>query len=337
MNSKKLKILVVGGAGYIGSHVCCDLVETGHEVVVFDNLSKGFKSNIIEGEVFVEGDILSISQLESLFKSYSFDVVFHFAAFKAAGESMYKPEKYAVNNIIGTLNLLNTMLKYDVKKIIFSSSSSVYGEPEYTPVDENHKLNPESYYGYSKMCIEQNIEWYSKLKKINYAFLRYFNAAGYDVRQRITTIEKETTNLIPVAMETLFGMRKELQIYGNDYATRDGSCIRDYIHTNDLSDAHIRALYYLIEKNENLIVNLGQNEGITVLEVVNKIEEIFNQKLNYNIVGRRAGDPAVVIASNKKAYELIGWKPNHSNIETILKTTYDVYKKLFMRHKGLAD
>jgi UDP-glucose 4-epimerase len=321
-----MKILVVGGAGYIGSHVCCDLVEAGHQVTVFDNLSKGFKSNIIEGEDFVEGDILSVKDLNNVFEKEKYDVVFHFAAFKAAGESMFVPEKYSVNNIIGSINLLNAMLKYDVKKIIFSSSSSVYGEPEYTPVDEKHKLNPESYYGYTKMCIEQNIKWYSKLKGIKFAFLRYFNAAGYDVKKRITTIEKDTTNLIPVSMETLFGKREFLPVYGNDYSTRDGSCIRDYIHTNDLSDGHIRALKYINDTNKNLIVNLGQNDGITVLEVVNTIKKIFNTKLNYKIMERRAGDPAVVIASNKLAYEKLGWKPQYSDIETILKTTYDVYK-----------
>lgn len=326
-----MKILVIGGAGYIGSHICCDLVEAGHQVTVFDNLSKGFKSNIIEGEVFVEGDILSIEALENIFKSDKFDVVFHFAAFKAAGESMFKPEKYAINNIIGSINLLNTMLKYDVKKIVFSSSSSIYGEPEYTPVDEKHRLKPESYYGYSKMCIEQNIEWYSKLKGMKYAFLRYFNAAGYDVKKRITTLEKETTNLIPVAMETLFGMREVLPVYGTDYSTRDGSCIRDYIHTNDLADAHIRALHYLFNKEDNLIVNLGQNDGITVLEVIKKIEELFNKKLKYKICARRGGDPAVVIASNKLAYEKLGWQPKFSNIDTILKTTYEVYKNSKMK------
>jgi len=323
-----MNVLVIGGAGYIAGHLCADLIEKKINVTVFDNLSKGFESNIQKNSEFIYGDILNAEDLDRAFSRKKIDAVFHFAAFKAAGESMFNPQKYSVNNIIGTLNIINKMLEHGVDKIIFSSSAAVYGEPEYLPVDENHRINPENYYGYTKAAIEENLKWYSRLKNIKYAILRYFNAAGYDVRCRLNTIEKDTTNLIPVAMETIFGWRDKLQVFGNDYKTEDGTCIRDYIHPNDLSDAHIKALEYLISKKENLTINLGQSRGASVLEVINSIERVTGIKVKIEITGRRPGDPAVVIASNKAAFEKIGWIPRYSEIDTIIKTTYAVYSKV---------
>ncbi|MBP7653582.1 UDP-glucose 4-epimerase GalE [Candidatus Dependentiae bacterium] len=322
-----MKILVIGGAGYIGSHVCADLIRTGHKITVFDNMSKGDPSNIFSEEKFIKGDILNLSDLDNAMSSEHYDAIYHFAAFKAAGESMIVPEKYAVNNITGSLNILNKMTEYKIPVIIFSSSAAVYGEPEYVPVDETHKLNPENYYGYTKLAIEENIKWYSRLKGIRYGILRYFNAAGYDTENRISSIEKDCTNLIPVAMETLTGLRETLSVFGTDYKTRDGSCIRDYIHVNDLADAHIKSLEYVKSENENLLINLGQNTGTSVLEVIKSIESITGKKLNYKFSGRRAGDPATVIASNKLAFEKLKWSPKFSDIKTIIETTYNVYKK----------
>ncbi|HPN31654.1 MAG TPA: UDP-glucose 4-epimerase GalE [bacterium] len=326
-----MKVLVIGGAGYIGSHICADLIKEGYDVTVFDNMSKGDMSNIFPEEKFIKGDILNDSELEAAMKSERFEAVFHFAAFKAAGESMKIPEKYSVNNLIGSLNILNKMIRYKIPIIIFSSSAAVYGEPDYVPIDENHKLNPENYYGYTKLAIEENIRWYSKLKGIKYGVLRYFNAAGYDVKNRIAAIEKDCTNLIPVAMEALFGLRKILPVYGNDYNTADGSCIRDFIHVNDLASAHLKALSYVKSKNENLLVNLGQNNGTSVFEVINTIERITGQNLKYEICGRRLGDPANVIASNKLAFQKLNWSPEYSDIKTIVETTYNVYKKKIVK------
>jgi len=320
-----MKLLVIGGVGYIGSHICRELLDLGHKVVVFDNLTKGDIKNAFPDAQFFFGDLLETGDLDRVMKNGEFDAVLHFAAYKAAGESMYYPEKYSRNNIIGALNLLNKMLEFGIKNLIFSSSAAVYGEPEYLPIDEKHRLKPENYYGYTKMAIEQNIEWFGKLKGLKYGILRYFNAAGYDVKGRITTIEKDATNLIPVAMEALTGVRKELEIFGGDYDTPDGTCIRDYIHTTDLADAHIRALNYIIERKENLTVNLGQNSGTSVLEVVKAIEETTGKKLPHRISGRRFGDPVKVIASNALAFEKLGWKPVYSDIQTIVETTYKLY------------
>jgi UDP-glucose 4-epimerase len=238
------RILVTGGAGYIGSHIVYSLSDLGYQVVVFDNLSLGVEENIDKRSEFIKGDILNDKDLNHAF-SERIDVVFHFAALKAAGESMYHPEKYGTNNISGTLNLLNKMIEKKTTNIVFSSSAAVYGNPRYLPIDEKHPLNPINYYGYTKLAIEDNLSWYSKLKNLKYTALRYFNATGYDIQGRIRGKEKNPTNLTPVVMETISGMRKEMEVYGNDYQTPDGSGIRDYIHVNDLADAHILAMNYI--------------------------------------------------------------------------------------------
>jgi UDP-glucose 4-epimerase len=322
-----MKILIFGGAGYIGSHVCADLKELGHNITVFDNLSKGSLKNVDSSYHFVKGDICSETDLDKIFNSDKFDAIFHFAAFKAAGESMELPDKYLHNNIIGSCNILKKMSEHKIKKIIFSSSSAVFGNPQYLPIDENHPKNPENYYGYTKLCIEHNLEWYSKLKGIRFAALRYFNAAGYDTKNRINTLEQDVTNLIPVVMETLTGKRKEMTVFGNDYETDDGTCIRDFIHVNDLASAHIKALDYITDNNADLQVNLGQSKGTSVFEIINAAEKLTGLKVNYKIGARRDGDAVTVISSYKLAEKLLNWKPQFSDIETILKTTYKVYKQ----------
>lgn len=320
----KPKILIIGGAGYIGSHITHDLVEAGYETIVLDNLSTGLEQNLHPDSKFINGDILNKSDLNKAFAE-KIDVVFHFAALKAAGDSMIHPIKFAEGNITGSLNIISKMIEYNVDKIIFSSSAAVYGEPQYLPIDEDHPKNPTNYYGYTKIAIEENLKWFSKLHGINFAALRYFNATGYDVRGRINGQEKDTTNLSPIVMEVAAGTRETLQVFGEDYETEDGTCIRDYIHVNDLSDAHLRAMDYLFDKKENLIVNLGTNKGSSVLEVIKAAEEAVGKKINYKVVDRRPGDPANLVASYERAEKLLGWKAQHSDLHTIFKSMKPVY------------
>jgi len=319
-----LNILVIGGAGYIGSHIVHDLVELGHNTTVFDNLSTGLKQNLHPSSNFIEGDILSENDLQKAFED-KINVVFHFAALKAAGDSMVHPLKFAEGNICGSINILKQMVEHKVQNIIFSSSAAVYGEPQYLPIDEDHPKDPTNYYGYTKLAIEQNLEWFDRLKNIKYAALRYFNATGYDVEGRITGQEKETTNLSPLVMEFAAGIREKLLIFGNDYDTEDGTCIRDYIHVNDLSDAHIKAMNYLFDKKESLVINLGTNKGSSVLDVIKAAEKVVDKKLDYEIVGRRAGDPAKLVASYNRAKELLDWEAKYSDLITIFNSMKKVY------------
>jgi UDP-glucose 4-epimerase len=323
--SDKLNVLVTGGAGYIGSHVVKDLCNAGHNVIVFDNFSLGLHENIDPRVTHViEGDILNDYDLHKAFQQ-DIDVVFHFAAWKAAGESMQNPEKYAENNITGTLKLLNAMLKNSVKNIVFSSSAAVYGNPQYLPIDEKHPLNPTNYYGYTKLAIEENLKWYSQLKGINYAALRYFNATGYDIDEKIKGKEKNPANLSPIVMEVAAGIRNKMQVYGNDYKTSDGTCIRDYIHVNDLADAHVLAMNYILKNHKNLVVNLGTGQGETVLEVIKTASNLIGKKIDYEMVDRRAGDPEELVASSKLANDLLGWKASYSDLQTIFETMVKVY------------
>jgi len=320
----KLNILITGGAGYIGSHIVHDLVELGHNTIVFDNLSTGLKQNLHPDSKFIKGDILNKNELQKAFDG-KIDIVFHFAALKAAGDSMIHPSKFAEGNITGSLNLMIKMIENNVKYIVFSSSAAVYGNPQYLPIDEDHPKDPTNYYGYTKLAIEENLKWFSNLHGINYAALRYFNATGYDMRGRITGQEKDTTNLSPLVMEVASGMREQLQVFGNDYDTEDGTCIRDYIHVNDLSDAHLKAMDYLLNENKNLVVNLGTSKGCSVLEVIDEAEKAIGKKINYKIVGRRAGDPANLVASFNKVKDLLGWEAKHSDLKTIFESMKKVY------------
>ncbi|MDA3871520.1 MAG: UDP-glucose 4-epimerase GalE [Candidatus Marinimicrobia bacterium] len=322
-----MKILVVGGAGYIGSHVVADLCKKGHDVFVFDNLYSGSVKNIDKKANFIKGDINSENDLEKLFK-IKFDIVFHFAALKAAGESMENPGIYSKNNINGTINLLNAMVSHNVKKIIFSSSAAVYGYPEYLPIDEKHPIKPINYYGYTKKVIEEILSWYGKLKGIKYVALRYFNAAGYDINGRITEREKTTANLLPIVLEYAIGLRDRIDIFGDDYDTPDGTGIRDYIHVNDLSIAHLKAMEYLNDNNSNLVLNLGTGYGYSVLEVVKMVEEITGKDIKYSIVGRREGDPAKLIAVSNLAKKTINWKAKYSDLGTILSSMWELYSKI---------
>ncbi|MDR1929000.1 MAG: UDP-glucose 4-epimerase GalE [Treponema sp.] len=321
-----MNILVVGGAGYIGSHVAGELLDRGHNVTVFDNLSSGLRENLLPGAAFIHGDILRYEQLRRALAETGAEAVVYLAALKAVGESMISPEKYSVNNITGTINLLNAAAETGFKYLIFSSSAAVYGEPVYLPIDEKHPANPENYYGFTKLEIERFLGWYDRLKGIRCASLRYFNAAGYDPRGRIRGLEQNPANLIPVIMETACGKRGELCIFGDDYDTPDGTCIRDYIHVSDLASAHALALDFISGNDRSITVNLGSESGSSVLEVLEGARRITGKPIPSRVTGRRPGDPARLTASAALAGELLGWKAEYSDLETLIRTSWDAYR-----------
>jgi UDP-glucose 4-epimerase len=321
-----MNILIIGGAGYIGSHVTRELLDRGHRATVFDNLSAGLRENIFRDAGFIYGDIMDYQALRRTMEGGNFDALIHLAAFKAAGESMIAPEKYSRNNISGTINILNAAAEAGIKNIVFSSSAAVYGEPEYIPIDEKHPANPENYYGFTKLEIERFLGWYDKLRGIHSASLRYFNAAGYDVKGRIRGKELTPANLVPIIMEAAAGIRKEMRVFGNDYDTPDGTCIRDYIHVSDLAIAHAKALEYITKNGRSLVVNLGTGKGTSVMEMIEAARRITGKDIPVTISGRRAGDPAKLTASSDLAFTTMNWKAEHSDINTIIRTSWEVYQ-----------
>lgn len=323
-----MNVVVFGGAGYIGSHVVRELLDHGYKVTVFDNLSTGTKDNLFVEADFVEGDILDSKAVRNVL-SKKVDAIFHFAALKAAGESMIIPQKYSDNNISGTINILNAAIDAKVKYFVFSSSAAVYGEPKYLPIDEEHPTNPNNYYGFTKLEIERILSWYDKLCDIKFAALRYFNAAGYDIKKRIYGLERNPQNLLPIVMEVAVGIRPYVNVFGNDYPTKDGTGVRDYIHVNDLATAHLKSLEYIISKNESLTVNLGNEKGISVLEIIDKARSITGKDIPIKITSRRVGDSAIVYSSSEKANKILGWKAQHSDVETLIMSMWEVYKKNF--------
>ncbi len=322
-----MKVLIIGGAGYIGSHVARRFLDEGFQVCVLDNLSLGQRENLFAEAEFVEGDILDTVTLESVM-ARGWDAVVHLAAFKAAGESMVKPEKYSVNNITGTLNILNAMAKEGIKYLVFSSSAAVYGEPSYLPIDEAHPAHPENYYGFTKLEIERFLAWYEKLRGIRFSALRYFNAAGYDPEGRIRGLEKNPANLLPVIMEAAAGWREKVQVFGNDYPTPDGTGVRDYVHVTDLAEAHLLSLKYMMDAGKSLTVNLGSEQGISVLQMIETARRITGKPIPAEIVGRRPGDPAKLVASSAMAGKLLGWKARYSDVETLIRTAWKVYSQI---------
>lgn len=320
-----MKVLVIGGAGYIGSHVTKHLLRRGHETVVFDDLSSGLEENIFSQSRFILGNILDHRAVSDA-ASEGFDALVHLAAFKAAGESMERPSKYGVNNIGGTMNILAAAESAGIRFIVFSSSAAVYGEPEYIPLDEEHPTKPENFYGFTKLEIERTLSWYDRLKSIRFASLRYFNAAGYDVEGEITGLERNPANLLPVIMEVACGKREKLQIFGNDYPTPDGTGVRDYIHVDDLADAHLKSLDYITGNNRSLTVNLGSEAGLSVLEILEAARRITGREIPGEIVDRRPGDPAKLVASAAEAKKLLDWKPRYSDADTLVETSWKVYR-----------
>ncbi|MDA3949125.1 MAG: UDP-glucose 4-epimerase GalE [Spirochaeta sp.] len=321
-----MNVLVVGGAGYIGSHVVRALLDASHTVRVYDNLSSGLRRNLQPEAEFVHGDIGDALALRSAMRGI--DAIVHLAAFKAAGESMIAPEKYSINNISGTINLLNAAADMDVHRIVFSSSAAVYGEPEYLPVDETHPTNPTNYYGFTKLEIERIMAWYDSLRGIRFAALRYFNAAGYDTQRRITGLEQNPANLLPVIMEVAVGRRPALKVFGDDYETVDGTGVRDYIHVTDLADGHVRAVDKLAEEDRSFTVNLGSETGLSVLQIVEAARNVTGRPIATEIVARRPGDPARLTASATQARETLGWTARYSDVESLVRTSWFAYQQL---------
>lgn len=307
-------ILVTGGAGYIGSVAVKALLDKGYSVVVVDNLSKGKKELVDSRAKLFELDL--VDDLDSVF-SEGIDSVIHFASYKAVEESMTDAVKYS-DNILGTVNLLNAMVKFNVKKIIFSSTASVYGMPSVDVLTEETPVNPINYYGFTKLECEKFISWYSKVYSIDFVNLRYFNVAGDG---GLNYVDPDAKNIFPIIMDVLFGRRDKLVITGDDFDTRDGTGVRDYIDVNDLVEAHILAL----DADFKGVINLGTSSGVSVKELVKYTEEVVGQKIPVEIGPRRDGDPATVIASNKKAKEILGWEPK-VEIKEMIRTTYEAYK-----------
>lgn len=320
-----MNVLVVGGAGYIGSHVVRALLDASHHVRVFDNLSSGLRENLQPEAEFVHGDINDPLGLRGAMKG--FDAIVHLAAFKAAGESMVVPEKYSSNNIAGTVGLLNAASAAGIKRIVFSSSAAVYGEPTYLPVDEGHPTDPTNYYGFTKLEIERIMDWYDRLKGMRYAALRYFNAAGYDPEERITGLEQNPANLIPVIMEVAMGWRPHLKVFGDDYDTPDGTGVRDYIHVTDLAEGHVMALEALERNDRSFTVNLGSETGLSVMEIVESAREITGRPIRAERTDRRAGDPAKLTASAKYAHDFLGWSARLSDVDTLVRTSWNAYRR----------
>lgn len=319
----KNKVLVIGGAGYIGSHVVKSLLENGYGVAVFDNMSSGQKANLFTAADFIKGDINDFAALDAEMQK-GYDAIVHLAAKKAVGESMAKPDFYAQNNLIGSINIFNAMLKNGVKNVLFSSSAAVYGTPKYLPVDEKHPTEPINFYGFTKLEIEHIMEWYHQLKDFNYTVFRFFNAVGYAADGAIKGKEQNPQNLLPIIMEVLSGKREKISVFGNDYDTPDGTCVRDYIHVEDLANAHVLALKKMLEAPQSHTFNLGTGKGTSVLEVIKACEKVSAKKVNYDFAPRRSGDPAVLVATGEKAEKILGWKPKYTNIEDIVRTTWNM-------------
>lgn len=322
-----MAILVLGGAGYIGSHTVRELIEAGRDVVVADNLLTGFKASVHPKAKFYELDIRNQAALDTLFQAEKIEGVIHFAASSQVGESMSSPLKYYNNNLYGTMVLLQAMVSHGVDKIVFSSTAATYGEPENIPILETDRALPTNCYGETKLAMEKMMSWTSRAYGLRYVALRYFNACGAHPSGEIGEAHDPETHLIPVILQVPNAQRENLSIFGGDYPTKDGTCIRDYIHVTDLAQAHILALDYLIKGGENNVFNLGNGVGFTNLEVVEMARKVTGHPIPAVIAPRRAGDPAQLVASSEKAQKILGWSPRYTDLETIVASAWNWHKK----------
>lgn len=321
-----MNVLVTGGAGYIGSHTVRLLEKTGKKVIVYDNLVTGHR-NAVKNSIFVEGDIFDSALLADTIRRYDISSVVHFAAYSLVGVSMIKPQDYYHNNVAGTLNLLDVMLANDVKKLVFSSTAAVYGEPENSPITEEAIKNPTNVYGRTKLIMENAMADYSRSYGLKYVALRYFNACGADIAGDIGEDHQPETHLIPLILKACLGKTGMLKIFGDDYPTKDGTCVRDYIHVNDLGRAHVLALKALYNGHESDVYNLGNGSGFTVKEIIEAAEGVTGLTAPKEIAPRRAGDPAVLVASSDKIRQALGWHSEYTDIKNIIDSAWQWHKK----------
>lgn len=326
MGEAKLAILVCGGAGYIGSHAVRALIEGGQEVIVLDNLQTGHRASVPENVKLLVGDLRDKEFIEKVFSENKIDGVIHFAADSLVGESMTNPAKYFENNMVGSLNLLNGMKDHGVKKIVFSSTAATYGEPENVPILETDRTLPTNPYGESKLMVEKMLKWFDMAYGIKYTVLRYFNVAGAYPTGVIGEDHKTETHLIPIILQVALGKREKIGIYGDDYPTADGTCIRDYIHVMDLVDAHLLAMDRLGKGGESRIYNLGNGEGFSVKEVIDVAREVTKHPIPAEVSPRRAGDPARLVASSQKATDELNWTPKYNSLKSIIETAWNWHK-----------
>lgn len=321
-----MAILVCGGAGYIGSHCVASLLESGMDTVIIDDLSKGHVE-AIKGGRFYQGDLNDCEFVRGVFAREKIEAVVHFAAFSLVGESVEKPGKYFTNNIGASLSLLEAMAEFGVKHIIFSSTAATYGEPDKTPIEETDPQIPTNPYGESKLCVEKILKWFGNAYGIRYCALRYFNVAGAYPDGSIGEDHRPETHLIPIVLEAALGKRQGITVYGTDYPTPDGTCIRDYVHVCDLVDGHLKALEYLQKGGESAAFNLGIGKGFSVREIIDAARKVTGR--NFLVVEgtRRAGDPAILIASGEKAMRVLGWQPKHTGVETIIADAWRWHSK----------
>lgn len=318
-----MKILVLGGAGYIGSHTVYELTDAGEDVVIIDNLETGYKEAVHPKAKFYQGDLRDRAFVDSVLdQETGIDAVIHFAANSLVGESMTNPLKYYDNNLCGTKTMLESMVAHGIDKIVFSSTAATYGEPEKTPILETDRTEPTNTYGETKLSMEKMFKWVGKAHGLRFVSLRYFNACGAHKSGEIGEAHNPETHLIPLILQVPNGKREAISIFGTDYPTKDGTCVRDYIHVTDLAQAHILAVKYLMEGNESDIFNLGNGIGFTVKEVIETAKEVTQKPIKAVEEGRRAGDPAVLIASSEKAKKVLGWKPEHVDLHEIIESAW---------------
>ena len=323
---EKNKILVVGGAGYIGSHMVKDLIESGYDVMVLDDLSTGHRELLTGGD-FVEGSLGDSDLLDRLFSTHRIATVMHFAAFSLVGESMENPLKYYYNNVASTTTLLRAMIRHDIKRFIFSSTAAVYGEPVELPITETHPCNPTNPYGAGKLAVERMLQDCDSAYALKTISLRYFNASGADESGTIGEMHTHETHLIPLILEVASGERENIKVYGTNYPTPDGTCVRDYIHVSDLTQAHLLALENLLHGGESAVYNLGNNRGYSVKEVIDLARDVTGKPIPAMEADRRPGDPATLIAGSDKIKQSLGWKPRFENLETIIETAWRWHQK----------
>jgi len=321
-----MKVAVLGGAGYIGSHTVYELIDADHEVIIVDNLETGHMEAVHEKAKFYQGDLRDRTFVDSVFDQETVDAVIHFAANSLVGESMVDPLKYYDNNVCGTKVLLESMVAHGIDKIVFSSTAATYGEPERIPIMEDDRTEPTNTYGETKLSMEKMFKWTAKAHDLRYVSLRYFNACGAHLSGSIGEAHAPETHLIPLILQVPNNQREAINIFGEDYDTKDGTCIRDYIHVTDLAQAHILAVEYLAKGNDSNIFNLGNGIGFTVREVIETAREVTGHPIPAVVSERRAGDPAQLIASSEKAKTVLGWEPKYADLEVIIKTAWQWHK-----------